>query len=682
MILHGVQAFEFRSYRELTFSFRKNGLTLIDAPNMYGKSTIMDAVFWALYGWLPRWKGPKGGPADAVIRRGQKTCTVRVTFYNNGHEVIVERSRPNKVRVWKDAVEQQGKSDDLNQKIEELAGMTASQFLVSVYFSQDRSELDGIYKPFFTMGDNDRTKLLSVIAGLEDLDRGLDRAKAERDRITPFINRVDGAYAATMEALNGIPLRKERFEAELVNRNSILETARERHSLEVGARDEQVAERKAWLKTNFDVIDAGRVQAAEPLHQKIAEIEKALGELNASSTTPKMSDAFTIAVAEAKSTLASAEAFNREQEKNERINKDIRQAIAKDIAKAEQVATEGKCGECKQELPHWNPDSAMRPYLDHAERIEKEIREIAPLIDTTPLQLALEAAVEAYTREKARLEEHPNKVRSEISTLTQEKNNAQLRLRILDQEADALKKRMQAAVDNTLAESMKLVLQAERELQDAKFHADTALGSLKLIDEEQKEKELQAARYDNEKANLQKEMNLALDLIEVFGPKGLRSICFDGLVERIASRANQLLSSMTDGAYGTRIDQIAEDSKGSSKMILKPIVFKGGETVPMDDLSGGAKRRFMLAYDIAVSDCMADGAPLLLDEALDGLDPSGKTEVMVLLDEVARTRPVLVIDHGTEFKASFSAVVKVNFKDDISSLEGQENQEVKGNYGT
>jgi DNA repair exonuclease SbcCD ATPase subunit len=163
--------------------------------------------------------------------------------------------------------------------------------------------------------------------------------------------------------------------------------------------------------------------------------------------------------------------------------------------------------------------------------------------------------------------------------------------------------------------------------------------------------------------------DLALDLVEIFGPKGYRAVCFDGLIEKISDRAGQLLGVMTEGLYGTRLEQMGQDSKGNQKLILKPVIIKNASEVPLDDLSGGAEERVALAYDIAVAEAAGEGMPLLLDEVLSALDAVGKSEAMALLEEVSKTRPVLVIDHSSEFKAMFSQTIKVVYQQEESRLE-------------
>jgi len=126
---------------------------------------------------------------------------------------------------------------------------------------------------------------------------------------------------------------------------------------------------------------------------------------------------------------------------------------------------------------------------------------------------------------------------------------------------------------------------------------------------------------------------------------------------------------MTDALYTTRLDRMGQDSKGNQKLILKPVIVKGGTEVPKDDLSGGAETRVALAYDVAIAEAAGEGYPLLLDEVLEGMDDIGKSEAMTLLEEVSKTRPVIVIDHSSQFKALFTKILMVSYKDEESCLE-------------
>lgn len=173
-----VTAANFRSYKELEWTIPQNSLYLIDGVNhdtgrnnMTGKTTLVDSIFWCLYGFLPKWGGPRGGPADAIIRRGANRCTVVVQLEFNGKKIIITRERPNNLLLQVDGEVVHGKSADLDARIPDLIGMTAEQFLTAVYISQDRKA------SFFSMGEAERTELLSTVSKVENINSALEKAK-------------------------------------------------------------------------------------------------------------------------------------------------------------------------------------------------------------------------------------------------------------------------------------------------------------------------------------------------------------------------------------------------------------------------------------------------------------------------------------------------------------------------
>lgn len=256
-----------------------------------------------------------------------------------------------------------------------------------------------------------------------------------------------------------------------------------------------------------------------------------------------------------------------------------------------------------------------------------------------------------------------------MATLTAEINAIDAQIKSAENDFDVKKRLLDSELKQVIFEIDQKVKQADAQSRLLKLELDQATKAFLEIEKQEAELKKRLEEIDSKINNLTSELNEALDLIDLFGPKGFRSVCFDGLIERIAQRASQLFSLMTEGVYSTILVQIGEDSKGSSKLVLKPKITKGGQEVPMDDLSGGARKMAMLAYDVAVSETIADSAPLLLDEALDGLDVVGKSEAMRLLESVSRIRPVYVIDHSSEFKSSFSQVLTVIHRNGESQLK-------------
>lgn len=668
MKILSVHATDFRAYPSLEWTLPDSGLYMIDAvtdtgrSNMAGKTTLLDSIFWGLFGWLPKWNGPKGGPVDAVVRRGATGCKVSVTFENNGSIVNVVRQRPNKLQVYQDNQEIHGKSADLDKRIEQLLGMTASQFLLSVYIAQDRGN------SFFTMTDNERTQLLSVIAGLEELDKGLALAKQRRETAQASLDKVEGALSVLKEQFDGLPAKKMACHYDISVKNSELVTRRQDLAgIVSGAEQEEALSVQSWnteylqLQNEYGDRTAELRSEREEYAARHDSLSSLLGQ------QPKVESQYFRAVSDLETKIAEIEAYNKEQEKLRLRNYQRVEKINKALDDAER-AGQGKCSTCKQDLPQWDKEAHAQKFIDQAHKFQNEIEEESENLSVDEFKLALRRAQDDLARRKAEIEAQPNQIKQELAVVSSSVSNIDAQLDKLASDLEYHKVRGEAELNRKVSAIRQKVKDIQSEIRNKELaldHANKALQDVEAI-----EADIQAKIDENKdkQALLTQELNEALDLIDLFGPKGFRSICFDGLIERISQRAGQLFSLMTDDIYSTSLVQIREDSKGSSKPVLRPVITKGGQEVPMDDLSGGARRMAMLAYDVAVSETVADSAPLLLDEALDGLDVVGKGEAMRLLESVSMTRPVFVIDHSSEFKSSFNKVLTVVHKNGESHL--------------
>lgn len=689
MKIKKVAARNFRSFEALDWEIPDSGLSLLDGKNldtggsnMSGKSSLLDSVFWALYGWLPRWDGPKGGPVDAVIRRGEKSCQVAVELQVGTDIVSVKRKRPASLSLHVNGEEVHGKSDDLQKEIDRRV-MSPSRFLASVYASQDRKT------SFFSMGDSERTELLSVIAGLEKLDKALSLAKAERDSLDRDLVGLKAKVESQQARVDEFPVLIKESSDELEDLQRKTDQAKMKlESVELAATQEILKAVSAHKKASEEAqaIYESRVKQVEDEGSDLAVSANSAIERLASTyqsirakinETPKPEPELEAAVQRAYSNLEEARSFNKKVDEIVRKNDKLMDKIQRLLDEAE-AHSKGACKACSQPLPEWDRERSAKDKIDQATALEASLEEVPEkkLEDESELRRA-ESALAAR---KAELDAEPARVRAELKAIESQLSEAKSILRALESqmaqdraEANHKLTKEKTEIDNRLSEVKKSNDQRARE---AKMSLESIESNLQMAekshakllgDKEKQEETLSTMRSDiNQKTKL---LDSAIDLVELFGPKGYRSICFDGLVDRISERAGQLLSVMTDGLYSTRLEQVGSDAKGNAKMILRPFVTKGGQDVPMDDLSGGARKRVMLAYDVSVSEAAGEGAPLFLDEALDGLDAVGKSEAMVLLEEVSRSRPVIVVDHASEMKSAFQDVITVEYKQGLSVLK-------------
>lgn len=124
----------FGSYKELDFDFQNQGLTLIQGPTGSGKSTLMDAIPWILFG-----RTAKGGAADEVCNWTNKEPTEGTLYMD---EIRITRIRGNnKNDLWFDEINgnmfQRGKDlKDTQRLIDTLLGVNYDTYLSGAYFHE------------------------------------------------------------------------------------------------------------------------------------------------------------------------------------------------------------------------------------------------------------------------------------------------------------------------------------------------------------------------------------------------------------------------------------------------------------------------------------------------------------------------------------------------------------------
>jgi DNA repair exonuclease SbcCD ATPase subunit len=644
---------------------------------MSGKTTLLDAWFWARYGWLPKWGGPKGGPADAVIRRGSDNkCWVEVVETIGSDEIKYKRSRPSKFQVWKNGVLQKS----IKQvEFEELIGMTAQQFLICVYVPQKRKQ------SFYYMSDTERTELLSVIANLEKLDAGLVKAKAARDEIKAQISHAEGRLETLQATHDYYPelLKESKGKADLFHEKMVeitaeiaLERARHENTTLEFEKEERRKTDNAMLKTQKKLQEIKGEK--ESLREEVQaygirqiQLAKEIGQM------PELDKSYLQRVIEWRKLREKAEADNRLRESQLRENKEYAEKMTQHMDLA-QDAQNGTCNACDQALPKEKRDRMMQEHIETAGRYKEKI--VEPIAETQKdvldeIEAAVSAAEQTYYEKQIEMERAPAELRKEQKEVEQKLKNISKQNASLEERERQIENAFELEVSTYVQERKTSIERDYASIHDLEKDLEMENNNYKWAIEKVRDTEEKTINVKNEITSVltylqqrNDDLNLQLDLIELFGPKGYRSVCFDGLVQRISERAGQLLSIMSEGLYATRIDQVGQDSKGAQKMILRPVLIKEGTEIPLDDLSGGAEARVALAYDVAVSEATGAGLPLLLDEALEGLDAVGKEGAMFLLEEVAKTRSVIIVDHASEFKAMFNQVQEIIYDNKISRL--------------
>lgn len=160
--------------------FLNSGIFLITGPTGSGKTSLLDAIAFALYGATPR-QGNISASVNEVMSRDFRDCAATVVFEHEGQRYAVstasQRAKgqnpfaPNKRRL--ESISPEGehktladKGTDVKRIISEVTGMPdVDAFCRCMLLSQ------GDFKEFLTMKEDKRAELLSTITQTEKYAR-------------------------------------------------------------------------------------------------------------------------------------------------------------------------------------------------------------------------------------------------------------------------------------------------------------------------------------------------------------------------------------------------------------------------------------------------------------------------------------------------------------------------------
>jgi len=195
----------FRSYRApTTFDFQDRGLFGIVGPTGAGKSSVLDALIYSLYGRTPQ----IGKDTKKLITSGASTARVRLVFDVDGAtwEVlrVLRREGPSQVilkRLGEGTPDTAGERA-VNDRIAGIVGLDFDAFCSSVTLPQ------GEFDRFLKATPSDRSKILKRIFRYERVDAMKDLAKQR-------VAAIDVELKAVQAELSALPTEPEALLADL-----------------------------------------------------------------------------------------------------------------------------------------------------------------------------------------------------------------------------------------------------------------------------------------------------------------------------------------------------------------------------------------------------------------------------------------------------------------------------------
>ena len=175
MIPVNLKLSNFTSYGENVpeLDFTKFHMAAISGQNGAGKSSLLDAITWCVWGW-----SRTGDNSDQLVRLAAQEMFVEFSFELDGHQFIIKRRRSLKsggstaLEFWSGTHNlTEGIIKSTQQKIIDTLHLSFETFTNSAFLRQGRAD------EFTTKGPSDRKRILADILGLSHYDLLEEKAK-------------------------------------------------------------------------------------------------------------------------------------------------------------------------------------------------------------------------------------------------------------------------------------------------------------------------------------------------------------------------------------------------------------------------------------------------------------------------------------------------------------------------
>ena len=281
----------FTAFRETAVvDFFDRSLFAITGPTGAGKSSLLDAMIWALYGQVPR----VGRATRQLITHGEKSMAVRFDFAARGAMYRVARSTSGPVGTRLEQLAEDGKSWRLlaDRSADVVAQVTAILGLDYQTFTRTIVLPQGEFDSFLRGEERERREILSRLLGI---DTYVQTGRAARMRAAgakqlgeTLAGQLERLSLATPEAIAALVAERERLEASaelasaqrerLVGLGQIAERHAGANRAAVAASEASEAAEAALRAAKLAVDEAGQQhEVAGERQQQVAAERAALG---------------------------------------------------------------------------------------------------------------------------------------------------------------------------------------------------------------------------------------------------------------------------------------------------------------------------------------------------------------------------------------------------------------------
>ncbi|OIN95519.1 MAG: hypothetical protein AUJ21_02975 [Anaerolineae bacterium CG1_02_58_13] len=681
MIPLKLRIFGFLSYREpVELDFTGFDLACISGQNGAGKSSLLDALTWALFGEA------RSKDKDALINLGSKAAEVALTFEYEENIYRVQRTTPRgkstvlefQIRDgedWRPLTEKSAR--ETQARIEQTLRLDYDTFVNASFFLQGKAD------EFTQKKAGERKAVLGNILGLEVWEIYKERAAERRKEIEKETAGIDRSIAD--------------IDAELAE-----EEPRKRRLKELESDLKRLSEARRTQETALESLR----RAAASLNQRLAEEKARLEEERRGlkeqekgiSDQLSVTSALTAQIESAKKSLAETEERIAERSKLEENRNAAREQFAtlkaeNELRKIEmdelkarinqlKAAGGAACPLCGQVLSEEHRRSTLEQLQNEGKEKGDRFRANKSSMDALAKQIAnyesQAAKMGSAERERLNLSTSITQWTERIETIgNSAKNWETIGARRL-KEVEAILASEKYAVE--IKKPTVSLDEAERalfRLQEQENNKNQEVGGARqlvdvLVSLRQRKVGCAAEREEKQQLIVQHKT-----LERAFGKDGVPALLIEQALPQIETKANDLLDRLSDGRMSIRFATQAEykDKKRDDlKETLDIQISDGAGLRDYEMFSGGERFRVDFAIRLALSEVLAQrkGArlqTLVIDEGFGSQDTQGRQRLIEAINTVRGDfAKILVITHLDELKDAFPTRIEVEKTERGSSV--------------
>lgn len=715
MKLESITLSGFRSYREPVEISFSDGLTAIAGANGSGKSSIFDALMWALY-------GVGRGRIDEMVHMGESNMRVVVRFMHGDGCYMVERGvrfQPSGATVptmtFRLVHGEAAQSDDLSgstiretqENVAKVLG-PASVAFSTWYLAQGQAGA------FFAAPPAERRDVLGTALGISgDWDALHSRASKTVAELTTAKHDADGDIRAAQGVLSATPavdsdeIKRHDDEIEAMGREledlaadtKALAADREVavaavQDLEMRISKAQVinaahAQWKARLLASKDQLDAARAELSSLRESGAEAMIAEAGKLDSEYDEKMRTFNARLRVWRERQAL-----LQKQVDAGRAVISwwDTLEAMQRAKAAIPEHVTDAVCPTCNQP---WTGASDHRARQEAAadRAIEAHTKEAPPGAEA---EVSAESAKLSLKTAHAALEQLPEGPAPQPRPDTSAARKAEAAINRLDAEVQ----RVRLAVEGLAADSPEpqidiaplqetlTQLREKGKAIDAKrsdlrdTHADKRneqaghakdVAELRYRQSQRADAEFNLKDSQTKAAALEARLQTVGLLYQAVSPGGTRQLILDTMIPRIEHEANLLLERI---APGTIVEFLTQRDSGTETIEIRAVDSVGYRRV--DNMSGGERTRVMFAVRVAMSNVAAAAHGLaslpafIIDESFADQDPQGRAAVIDCMTTLAfDVEQVLFISHDADLMEGTDQVIRLEKRDGVSAVVGK-----------